>query len=86
MKQVSIKQSKRLREYSKARKEYLLENEYCAVCGGIATQIHHIQGKIGDLLCDKNNLLAVCFPCHRRIEDNPAWAKENGYSKNRNKI
>jgi len=86
LKKVSDKQAIRLREYSKVRKEHLLDNEYCAVCGGIATQIHHVQGKIGDLLCDKNNFLAVCFPCHRRIEDAPAWAKEHGYSKCRNKI
>jgi hypothetical protein len=23
--------------------------------------------------------MAVCRPCHQRIHDNPAWAKEQGY-------
>jgi hypothetical protein len=30
-------------------------------------------------LCDKSTFMAACWFCHRRIHDNPAWAKERGF-------
>ena len=80
---VSKKMGDKLKEYAKNRKEYLEEHPYCEVCGREANQIHHKAGRIGNLLADTRNFLAVCFSCHERIETNPDWAKENGYSKNR---
>ena len=82
LKKISIKQSKRLREYREVRKQYLLYNQYC-FCGAMATDIHHKRGRIGNLLIDSNYFLSVCRGCHKKIEENPKWAKENGYSLNR---
>lgn len=80
---VSNKQAKELRDYRKKREEYLNAHPNCEVCGRPATDIHHKAGRIGKLLTDILNFLAVCRPCHTRIETNPKWAKEKGYSKNR---
>ena len=78
---VSDKELVRLAKYRKARKEYLAEHEMCEVgCGNRADQIHHCLGRIGDLLWDKEHFLAVDTFCHKEIELNPTWAKENGYS------
>lgn len=85
IKKVSKKQQSRNARYAKVKREYLTEHPICEVdgCKQLATDIHHKKGKIGDLLCDKNHFLAVSRMCHQKIELNPAWAKENGYSENR---
>ena len=36
----------------------------CELCGNRAVDIHHIFGRTGDLLCDINNLIALCRECH----------------------
>jgi hypothetical protein len=82
--QVSKKESKRLAKYYKAKSEYMAEHELCEVCQeNKADQIHHRKGRIGSLLWDKSYFLASCDTCHRRVELNPEWAKDNGYSLNR---
>ena len=75
----SAKQIKRLQEYQKLRKWFLLEKAYiCEVCGGLGDQVHH-KARRGKNLCAIHTFLAVCGPCHQKIHDNPAWAKKNGY-------
>lgn len=83
---VSPKQKKRLAEYAIVRAEYLHEHPYCEarMCRGArATEIHHRAGRVGDLLTDKSNFLAVCRECHNEIELRPEWAKEMGFSESR---
>lgn len=48
-----------------------------------ATEVHHMQGRLGDLLTDESNFLAVCRNCHQEIELNPAMAKEKQFSNSR---
>lgn len=71
--------------YKKARAKYLLAFPYCEVvtCNSLADQIHHKKGRIGSLLTDSDFFLAVCAECHKKIEENVTWAKENGYSLDR---
>jgi hypothetical protein len=87
IKPVSSKQAKALTEYAKVRKQFLAEHLYCQAnltgCLIVADQCHHLKGKLGALLIDPNNLLAVCGVCHRFIEDNPAEALKMGFSKKR---
>lgn len=87
IKPVSTKQAKALTEYAKVRKQFLAEHLYCEAnltgCLIVADQCHHITGKLGALLIDPNNLLAVCGVCHRFIEDNPTEALKMGFSKKR---
>lgn len=91
VKPMSNTQRQRIAKYSLVRAEYLSEREICeakipGVCTGKATDVHHRAGRVGDLLTDKNNLLAVCRECHHEIEMRPEWAKEQGFSKSRLKI
>jgi hypothetical protein len=66
--------------YTKIRQEYLTENPICQVCHcSSSSQIHHMAGRVGSKLNDVKDFLAVCFNCHRRIHDNPAWAVANKF-------
>lgn len=70
-------------------KEYLtlrdvfLNGKICPITKQKATQVHHKKGRIGKLLTDVRFWLAVSAEGHKKIEENPEWAKENGYSLNR---
>lgn len=83
LRKFSKKRQSQMNEYKKIRVEFLKANPNCAVCNCEATDVHHVKGRIGDLLTDIHHFLAVCRICHVRIENNPEWAKEKGYSKSR---
>lgn len=70
------------------------ENKICPVTNQPTTDIHHKMGRVGfadswarinniPLLLDERFWLAVSRDGHRQIEENPAWAKEQGYSLSR---
>lgn len=79
MNKVSVRHAKELKQYSQVRREHLLSNPYCDICGLDATDIHHM-AKRGKNLCNKDTFLSTCRLCHTEIHNNPAWAKENGYT------
>lgn len=90
----SKKRAAEEREYNKIAKEILAEEHICPVTGQIARQIHHMKGRQGyadewarenkiSLLIDRRYMLPVSDEGHRKIELNPAWAKEMGYSLSR---
>jgi len=83
--QVSKSESKRQSEYSVVSKKFKKDNPVCQVrgCDNPTTDVHHKKGKIGTLLCDVRHFLASCRGCHSMIEENPVWAKEQGYSEDR---
>lgn len=93
LKPKSDKQAKLDRQYSAARAAFLAmpENKYCAVYPDKkATEVHHMKGRKGfaddkriPLIIDVRFFLAVSHEGHRRIEENPKWAYENGYSLSR---
>lgn len=85
MRNRSVKRAKQEREYSAIRVQFLYDYPVCQVPGCYMTshQVHHKKGRIGDLLTDVRYFLAVCWGCHKQIEENPKWAKENGYSLSR---
>lgn len=78
LKKVSKKMEKVNREYTKLRKQFLLENSHCALCGAPATDIHHRRLR-GKYMLDVTTFMAVCRFDHDRIHGNPAWAREQGY-------
>ncbi|QNS40152.1 hypothetical protein H0S70_06985 [Chryseobacterium manosquense] len=82
---MSKKRQQEIREYTIKRLQFLAqpENLKCPITGERATEIHHMRGRIGSLLLDTRYWLAVSRNGHRRIEENPEWAKENNYSLNR---
>ena len=65
-------------EYTKLRREFLAAHPACLVCKGEATEIHHARGRQGKRLLDVEFFRALCSGCHRRVHDNPTWAKERG--------
>ena len=87
------KKPKRIKPLSEKRaeqnKEYLtlikvfLQGKICPITGQKATQVHHKKGRTGKLLTDVKYFLAVSAEGHKKIEENPVWAKEMGYSVNR---
>ena len=81
------KQLERLGEYRKVRDEFMRLHPTCQArlsgCTVKATDLHHSKGRTGDLLTDKRHFKALCRSCHRFIEENPKFSKENGYSENR---
>ena len=79
----SNKRAAEEREYLRRREKYLTLHPECEVCGGVATTIHHKKGREGKLLINVMYFLGCCMPCHNKIELNPIWAKEQGYSINR---
>jgi hypothetical protein len=69
----------RMIEYGKIRKDFLLDKNYtCEVCGNSGDQVHHKE-KRGKNLCIVSTFMCVCGLCHRKIHDNPAWARDKGY-------
>lgn len=71
--------------YSKLRKVFLNkdENKICPITKELATEVHHKKGRIGELLNDTKYWVALSHNGHEFVENNPIWAKENGYSLNR---
>jgi hypothetical protein len=69
-----------LKAYRREARLFITLNPKCKVCGAKATEIHHKQGRIGELLLDKTKWLAVCSDCHQRITEDSDWAIKNGYS------
>ena len=83
----SPKRAKEEREYSKEAKAFKLANPDCAArlkgCTGATEDVHHMKGKIGDLLLDQHYWLPACRHCHDWIEKNSKKAKILGLSVSR---
>lgn len=83
--QVSKKRKIENAQYSVLRIEFLgkPENKKCPITGQPTTDIHHKKGRIGKLFLDTKYWVALSREGHKFVEENPEWAKENGYSQNR---
>ncbi len=86
--QRSEKQLSRDIAYAKLRKKWLPEHQLCEAklkgCTRQSTQVHHRQGRMGDLLTDTSKWLAVCWSCHNFITEHSNEAFELGLSIRRN--
>jgi len=92
---VSAKRKEENAEYKPLREQFLYFNKVCPITGGKTEDIHHKMGRIGfaddfareeniPLLLDERFWLAVSREGHIKIENNPEWAYEQGYSVKRN--
>jgi len=83
----SSKQEKLDELYSVLRAQFLKRKPYCQAhlpgCAINATDVHHKKGRIGNLLLDDTEFLAVCRSCHGWIETHPQEAKLLNFSKSR---
>lgn len=73
--------------YLKKRRIFIEQNTICAAklkgCTYLTTEIHHLEGRIGDRLTDENNFIGLCHNCHCYVEAHPEFAKQNNFSRNR---
>lgn len=74
--------AKALKEYTTLRRQFLVANPICGVFKDRpSTEVHHMKGRATiELLLDSNYWLAVSREAHQKIELNPDWAKDNGFS------
>lgn len=93
--QASRKRTKQLRQYYAQRREFLSrpENQWCPVAAaGLVlgelgapklrirtTDVHHIAGREGKLLCDESKWLAVSRGGHDWIHAHPNAARLRGW-------
>ena len=68
------------RLYLKRRAEWL-PGKVCPVTGGLATEIHHKNGRRGKLLLDESGWIGVSAAVHKWIHDNVNLAREKGLIK-----
>ena len=85
IKKVSDKRKVDNESYLLLRQMFLQKNPICQVdnCQLKSVQCHHKKGRVGDNYLDTTTWLAVCNDHHHKIEMNPVWAKEQGYSESR---
>jgi hypothetical protein len=80
IKKVSKAMSKKLAEYSRLKKEFI-QGKTCPIYPHLpVADIHHMRGRSGEFLLDTMWWLAVSRKGHIKIENNPKWARDNGYS------
>lgn len=73
------------KEYSVRRRVFLQNHSMCeahiqGICKGQSTEVHHKKGRVGDDLLDETHWLALCHSCHEYVENNRAFAMEQGFS------
>lgn len=59
------------------------ENQICPIYRTKTTEVHHKKGRIESLLLDQRWWVALSSEGHKKVENNPEWAKENGFSLSR---
>ena len=78
----SSKQQKKDAAYSVLRAQYLKNNPHCQAriqgCTLVATDIHHVNGRVGELMLDDSQFIGVCRSCHTFIHEHPRIAKHLG--------
>jgi hypothetical protein len=94
---VAVKRAEQNKEYTAKSREWL-KGKKCAVKKDVPAEcVHHMAGREGyadkwardngvTLLLDERYWLPVSMDAHTAIENNPEWAKENGYSVNRTNL
>lgn len=82
---VSKKRQVEQLKYQVLRTEFLSkpENKICPITKQPTTDIHHKKGRVGSLFLNTEFWIALSREGHKFVEENPEWAKLNGYSLNR---
>jgi hypothetical protein len=68
--------------YTIIRKQWMKDHPMCQAklpgCSLEAHDIHHKEGKVGELYLDTTNFVSICRNCHTWVHSNPKQAKELG--------
>jgi hypothetical protein len=80
LRNVSVSMRAQLKRYSELRKLFLASHVICEIClkPKRFLDVHHKRGR-GKHLLNTETWMAGCRECHRKIHDNPRWARANGY-------
>lgn len=86
MKRQRAERALEMRAYKNMKEHFLRARPYCEfpsetgapVCMRPATQVHHMKGRLGPLLCDTRFWMAVCMECHDYIETHKNVARQRG--------
>lgn len=83
--QISKKRKIEMLRYSVLRTEFLAKpvNKICPITKQPTTDVHHKRGRVGSLYLDTKYWVALSREGHKFVEENPEWAKKNGYSESR---
>ena len=81
----SPKRQKQESKYNREARPFKEDNPHCKAgipgkCTGMTTDVHHMAGRVGEMLLYQPYWLPVCRACHDWIEAHPIEAKELGYS------
>lgn len=79
IKKVSDKRKTQEATYKLISKAFKLENPFCNVCGNLASDIHHKNGREGDRLNDTRFFMSICRDCHTWLHEHPKVSRENGW-------
>lgn len=80
LRKLGSKRRKEVNLYLKARKPYLEEHPICEACNEApADQIHHMRGRLNELVYNEKFFMAVCWKCHGWIENNREAARNQGW-------
>lgn len=66
--------------YRRRRQAFLEANPYCARCYRMASEVHHMRGRVGADLLREEWWLPLCHPCHAHVTEHPHAAVEQGFS------
>lgn len=47
MRKISKKRQEQNKQYKEKRDEFMRKNPFCKCCGGMATEVHHMNGRTG---------------------------------------
>lgn len=82
IKPVSSKRAAQMKLYRDRRDDYFKMFPVCEFpeCNSTEITLHHMKGRIGDLLCDMRYFKSLCMKHHEWVENNPEQAKKMGLS------
>ncbi|HEX4032849.1 MAG TPA: HNH endonuclease [Solirubrobacteraceae bacterium] len=61
-----LTQSGSTRRWRETRRRHLHRNPWCYVCGGTATEVHHVIQRVDGGTDHDSNLRSLCKPCHQK--------------------
>lgn len=84
IKKVSDKRKEENKTYKKQVKSAVKKDPRCKikspVCTGKAQGLHHLQKRSPKNLTNPKNQVSACNACNLYIEENPIWARNNGFT------
>lgn len=83
LRRVSRKRALELKIYAQIRKDFLFTHSTCQFpgCVRLASDVHHVRGRLGSRLLDQRSWKAVCRICHTWLHDHPKEARKMGWIK-----